>query len=258
MKRFAVIAIVAILAITASASAEVVNLINHERTSQHIPAVRRDSRLDSAAFRHSQDMAQNGFCGHTGSDGSTPGQRARDAGYDWRGIGEIVACGQHSPAAAVNAWMNSPGHRAIIMDSRYVDIGCAEVNRMWTCKFAWNGGHVPPPPPPPTPTPRPPTPTPVPPTPVPPTPVPPTPTPIPPTPVPPTPTPVPPTPTPTPTVTPVPPSPTPTPTEEPEEPFPPTPTPDPQPDPMDPLRCTVQLLFVFVCLVVMMIVFGLD
>jgi len=124
-------------------SVSTVSLINQERTSRGILAVKEDVRLHSAALRHSKDMADNNFCGHTGSDGSSPSQRVTEAGYNWRGTGEIVACGYTSAEGVVNAWMNSSGHRAIILDSRYTDIGCAEVDYNWTCNFAWGDSQGP-------------------------------------------------------------------------------------------------------------------
>lgn len=53
----------------------------------------------------------------------------RDAGYDWATWGEIIAAGYSSAAGAVNGWWNSPGHKAIMLSSRYEDFGVG---------YAWN------------------------------------------------------------------------------------------------------------------------
>ncbi|GAA0395232.1 hypothetical protein GCM10010357_15280 [Streptomyces luteireticuli] len=49
--------------------------------------------------------------------------RAAAAGAPYRGIGENLACGRGSPAEVVGGWMNSPGHRANILNSGFTDIG---------------------------------------------------------------------------------------------------------------------------------------
>lgn len=190
----------------------VVELTNQERAKAGLPPLALDAALNSSALAHSQDMASHNFFSHTGSNGSTVDQRIRAAGYSplWA-WGENIAAGQPSPEEAVNAWMNSPGHRANILSPHYQHIGVAYVHapgttyvHYWTQDFASHGQvQAQPTSPPPTPKPatQVPQPTRVPPTP---TRVRPTPTRVPPTPVPPTPTPVPPTATPTPTATPAP------------------------------------------------------
>ena len=68
---------------------------------------------------------------HTGSDGSSVVQRVTDAGYtSYRDLGEIVFWANGpggSPAAAVNWWMNSPGHRAVITDCGLTEAGFSAV-----------------------------------------------------------------------------------------------------------------------------------
>ena len=68
------------------------------------------------AQAHSQDMADRDFFSHTGSDGRSPFQRMRDAGYSYRRAAENIAAGSTSPAEVVDMWMGSPGHRANILD----------------------------------------------------------------------------------------------------------------------------------------------
>lgn len=174
----------------------VLDLTNQQRAQAGLPPLTLDPALNSSALAHSQDMASHNFFSHTGSDGSSVDQRIRAAGYSplWA-WGENIAAGQPSPEEVVNAWMNSPSHRANILSPYYHEIGVAYVYaagttylHYWTQDFASHGQAQPAPPP-----------TAVPPTRVPaPTAVPPTATPLVPTPIPPTATPVPPTATPTP------------------------------------------------------------
>lgn len=88
-----------------------------------------DPRLTAAAQRHADDMLTTGVGGHTGSDGSSPQARIADAGYTQMGAtGEIVYWGTGSaatPGAALDSWMKSPAHRAIIMDCAFTAGGFA-------------------------------------------------------------------------------------------------------------------------------------
>lgn len=102
-----------------------------------------NDKLLKGALVHSRDMAGNNFFSHTGSNGSTPGQRATAAGYAWRGVGENIAGGYGAVSATVEGWMRSDGHCAILMNPGYLDMGLACVNqsastykRYWTLLVA--------------------------------------------------------------------------------------------------------------------------
>jgi hypothetical protein len=97
--------------------------VNQIRQSSGLPLFARNALLDRAAQLHAQDMAQNRFMGHYGSDGSNPARRIREAGYPWTTWAENVAYGYASAEAVMNAWMNSPGHRANILSARVREIG---------------------------------------------------------------------------------------------------------------------------------------
>jgi uncharacterized protein YkwD len=109
---------------------QIVALTNAERAKRSsCPQLRHDDRLQTAAQRHSADMASYGYLSHTGHDRSTPVQRMQDAGYDASGQGwaENVARGYPTVAAAMAGWMNSPGHRANILNCslRAIGVGVA-------------------------------------------------------------------------------------------------------------------------------------
>ena len=114
----------------------VFELTNIERTNQGIPALRWDDRLGAAARAHSEDMVKNNFRGHTGSDGSSVGQRITRAGFEWRICAENIAYGHRTPEAAVAAWMNSPDHRRNILNASLTHLGVGVVENRWTQKFA--------------------------------------------------------------------------------------------------------------------------
>ncbi|SPM41768.1 Uncharacterized conserved protein YkwD, contains CAP (CSP/antigen 5/PR1) domain [Mycobacterium numidiamassiliense] len=95
-----------------------------------------DPRLTAAAERHANDMLRNGVNGHIGSDGSSPQARITDAGYRSRYSGEIVFWGTGSAAStstALDMWMQSPPHRAIILNCAYTAGGFAT---------AWDGNKM--------------------------------------------------------------------------------------------------------------------
>lgn len=101
---------------------QVVALVNRRRAEHGCGAVRVNSRLTQAAQLHSQDQAANSTMSHTGSDGSSPWDRAERAGYP-DAIGENVAMGYATAAAVMDGWMNSDGHRANILNCAAKAIG---------------------------------------------------------------------------------------------------------------------------------------
>lgn len=106
--------------------------INATRAANGCGPVVANPPLTAAAARQANDMLANGVVNHTGSDGSSVGQRVTDAGYaSYTRLGEVIFWGTGFgavPAAAVNWWMNSPGHRAIITDCGMTDAGFSLVN----------------------------------------------------------------------------------------------------------------------------------
>jgi RNA polymerase sigma factor (sigma-70 family) len=103
--------------------AQVVALVNKERASAGCDPVTEDAQLEKAAQAHSDDMAARNFFDHVNPDGADPGQRITAAGYKWSTYGENIAKGQQTPEAVMDSWMNSPGHRANILNCSFKDIG---------------------------------------------------------------------------------------------------------------------------------------
>jgi uncharacterized protein YkwD len=102
---------------------QVVDLVNQERAKAGCKALTVNDKLTLAAQRHSQDQADHKTMSHDGSDGSDVGDRLDRVGYAWRSYGENVAWNQQSAAAVMDAWMNSPGHRANILNCSFTEIG---------------------------------------------------------------------------------------------------------------------------------------
>lgn len=104
-------------------SAQVLALVNEEREKAGCGPLTANERLREAAEDHSADMAARDFFDHTNPDGTDPGQRITDAGYRWSTYGENIARGQQTAAAVMDSWMNSPGHRANILNCDFKNLG---------------------------------------------------------------------------------------------------------------------------------------
>ncbi|MFD2422750.1 CAP domain-containing protein [Amycolatopsis pigmentata] len=100
----------------------VLRLVNAARARAGLRALRADERLRAAAREHSRDMARRDFCAHENPDGLSPADRMRAKFYPDPGA-ENVARGQKSPQSVMDAWMNSPGHRANLLNADFRAIG---------------------------------------------------------------------------------------------------------------------------------------
>lgn len=122
-----------------SAADEVIGLVNTERAKEGCAPVSDNSLLAKAASGHSADMVARDYFDHTSPDGTDPGARITAAGYRWSTYGENIAKGQQSAAAVMDAWMNSEGHRANILNCAFKEIGIGRVDSpggpVWTQNF---------------------------------------------------------------------------------------------------------------------------
>ena len=91
------------------------------------PPLAWNAALGEAAYAHSLDMATHRYFSHQGADGTVVGDRARQAGYGWRRIGENIASGLSTPEEAVAGWLDSPGHCENIMAPGFTEMGAAYV-----------------------------------------------------------------------------------------------------------------------------------
>jgi len=119
----------------------VLALVNQERAKAGCKALTMDSRLTAAARGHSADMAAKNYFDHTSQDGTAFADRIKRAGYQWSTAGENIAKGQKDAASVMTSWMNSPGHRANILNCAYKNIGIglaydAKRTPYWTQDFA--------------------------------------------------------------------------------------------------------------------------
>ena len=97
-------------------------LVNQARTDAGCRALTADPALAAVARAHSADMRDRRYFSHTTPEGLSPFDRARAAGIDYARA-ENIAQGQPDAAAVVQAWMDSPGHRANILDCSLTKLG---------------------------------------------------------------------------------------------------------------------------------------
>ena len=116
---------------------EVVRLVNVERTKNGLKPLTYDWELSRVARIKSQDMRDNKYFSHTSPTYGSPFQMMKDFGITYRSAGENIARGQATPQSVVNAWMNSSGHRANILNSSFTHIGVGYVanGKYWTQMF---------------------------------------------------------------------------------------------------------------------------
>uniref|UniRef100_UPI00406CA0B7 CAP domain-containing protein n=1 Tax=Ureibacillus sp. FSL W7-1570 TaxID=2954593 RepID=UPI00406CA0B7 len=116
---------------------QVVELTNAERAKAGLKPLTMYNPLMAVAKAKSQDMANLGYFSHTSPTYGSPFDQMRAAGIQYRAAGENIAQGQRTPEQVVNAWMNSPGHRANILNANYTHIGVGFVENgyYWTQQF---------------------------------------------------------------------------------------------------------------------------
>lgn len=87
------------------------------------PPVSWSSNLAMAAYLHSKDMVRKNILSHTGSDGSSAGQRISRQGYPWRTYGENIAVGNQTVSSVIRGWLGSKGHCRNLMNPAFTEIG---------------------------------------------------------------------------------------------------------------------------------------
>lgn len=122
-RLWAILGLVILTAANPASAQQVRQMLNGMRAEQGLGPVTPSPRLEAAAMAHATDMAENGFFRHTGSDGSSVGQRAKKEGYGWCLIAENIAKGQGSLTEVMGAWANSPPHRKNMLQARVTDYG---------------------------------------------------------------------------------------------------------------------------------------
>jgi uncharacterized protein YkwD len=117
----------------------VLELVNDQRAAKGCKALVIDDRITTAAQGHSTDMANKGYFDHVSRpEGTTFAQRMKNAGYPKPG-GENIAMGYPTPAAVMDGWMKSQGHRENILNCEFTAMGVGLDTRgnYWTQNFGY-------------------------------------------------------------------------------------------------------------------------
>ena len=102
-------------------ASQVVALVNAERAKYGLSALKVDSRVQQAAQVRAAETVQS--FSHTRPNGSSFSTALTEAGVSYTRSGENIAYGQSTPQQVVQAWMNSSGHRANILNGSFTTIG---------------------------------------------------------------------------------------------------------------------------------------
>ncbi|NSL52708.1 transporter [Bacillus sp. P2(2020)] len=106
---------------------EVFLLVNEERKKAGLPGLVFDEELSVVAEEKSRDMAENDYFDHQSPTYGSPFEMMEFFGIKYRTAGENIAAGYQTPENVVKAWMNSPGHRANILNKNFKQIGIGYV-----------------------------------------------------------------------------------------------------------------------------------
>ena len=106
-------------------SREIIDVTNESRVSGHLQPLKANSQLDIAASEKLNDMAIKEYFAHTSPQGVTPWFWIKKSQYSYSVAGENLAIGFFTAKETVQAWLNSPSHRANILNPKYQDIGVA-------------------------------------------------------------------------------------------------------------------------------------
>lgn len=116
---------------------QVITLVNNIRAQNGLSQLKSNWELCRVARYKSQDMLDNGYFSHTSPVYGSPFTMMKNFGISYTTAGENIAMGYRTPSEVVNAWMNSSGHRANILNANYTQIGVGYVasGNYWTQMF---------------------------------------------------------------------------------------------------------------------------
>ena len=114
---------------------QVVALVNQERKKAGLAPLTHRADIKNVAEKKAMDMINSNYFSHTSPNYGSPFDMLKAFGVSYRTAGENIAKGQKSPQEVMNAWMNSSGHRANILNGSYTSIGVGYYNGAWVQLF---------------------------------------------------------------------------------------------------------------------------
>jgi len=116
---------------------KVVDLVNQARKSNGLKPLTINWQLARVARYKAQDMHDKHYFSHTSPTYGSPFDMMKAFGITYRSAGENIAMGYTTPQSVFDGWMNSPGHRANILNASYTQIGVGffEEGYYWSQMF---------------------------------------------------------------------------------------------------------------------------
>lgn len=102
---------------------QVIKLVNVQRSRRGLQSLRKNTTLAKIARYKAQDMVNRHYFSHISPTYGSPFKMMENFRIRFSAAGENIAMGQRTPQEVMNAWMNSPGHRANILSPSYSQIG---------------------------------------------------------------------------------------------------------------------------------------
>ncbi|MEK5436476.1 MULTISPECIES: CAP domain-containing protein [Paenibacillus] len=114
---------------------QIVTLVNKERAAAGLKPVSGLDSLHKVAATKATDMRTNNYFSHTSPTYGSPFDMMKSFGITYNAAGENIAMGQKTPEEVMKAWMNSPGHKANILNANFNYIGVGYDNNYWVQEF---------------------------------------------------------------------------------------------------------------------------
>lgn len=116
---------------------QILTLVNLERKKANLQPLTLNSQLAQAAQNHTNDMVSKSYFSHTSPSGGTMTSRVNATGYKYSAIGENIAAGSGTATATMTQWMNSPGHRANILNPKFRELGVGYAQSNDQYRYYW-------------------------------------------------------------------------------------------------------------------------
>ncbi len=115
----------------------------HRNETESLPAVLQNIKLDTIATKRLENMFEKQYFDHISPSGAGVSDVAKNIGYEFISIGENIALGNFKDdKTLVQAWMDSPGHRANILNNGYTEIGIAVKKDLYEELETWIGVQI--------------------------------------------------------------------------------------------------------------------
>jgi len=116
----------------------IISETNRQRKAHGLKPLKENPKLNRSALLKAKDMFQKGYFAHQSPAGKGVDSLAREVNYQFLAIGENLALGNFkNDRILVQAWMDSPGHRANILNTGYSEIGVAAVKGVYQGETTW-------------------------------------------------------------------------------------------------------------------------